>query len=83
MMIVTGNPCSGTSWIRDKFFSATDKQETRLEELLELSEILRDLLRNTHPDFDDGDIEYITVDGTRNEYDDRGLDFDILSNTKE
>lgn len=83
MMIVTGNPCSETSWIREslnKFFSEADREEVNVKELLE---IWRDILQNTHADFYDDDIEYITVDGTQNEYDDRGLDFDILSNTKE
>ena len=81
MIIVTGNPCLGTSWIRDRFFSAADKQETRVEELLE---IWRDILQNQFPDAEvDINIEYTTVDGTTHEYDDRGLDFDILSNTKE
>lgn len=57
----------------------TATEDTTVEQLLE---IWRELLENGIVNDDDIVIEYITIDGTTNEYDDRGLDFDILSNTK-
>ncbi len=54
---------------------SSSDEETSVNELLEL---YRNLVQSICPEVDDEDIEYITVDGTKNESDDRGLDFEIL-----
>lgn len=49
--------------------------ETNVNELLEL---YRNLVQSICPEVDVEDIEYITIDGTKNESEDRGLDFEVL-----
>lgn len=58
----------------DEIKSSSD-DETSVNELLEL---YRELVHAICPEVDDEDIEYITVDGTKDESEDRGLDFEVL-----
>ncbi len=74
------NPKKYRDTILERFMAQNEDRDLDVQKMLE---IWRDLLFNEFPDAElEFDLEYITVDGTTNEYDDRGLDFDIVSNTK-
>lgn len=55
-----------------------DIQEANEITVNELLEAWRILLLTPCTEVDDEDIEYITVDGTKDESEDRGLDFEVL-----